>query len=134
MTALLRKRESSCLQTGERSANGALDRDCPSLAEAELLTHRLPGVLDFVRSGNAASASVGARSLRNAQVRGAGPLARRRLAPPGREVALSRRSASKPQNQRKHESDRASAERRGAPDWPTERFPRHPVDDSRLRL
>jgi hypothetical protein len=43
----------------------------------------------FVRSGNAASVRVGARALRNAEVSGAGLLARWRLAPPGRGVRLA---------------------------------------------
>lgn len=32
-TALLAKRQSGCLHTGERSASGRLERDCPSLAK-----------------------------------------------------------------------------------------------------
>ncbi len=43
-----------------------------------------------VRSGNATPARVGARSLRNAEVSGAGPLARWRLAPPAGEVVVRR--------------------------------------------
>ena len=49
---------------------------------------RRPALPQVVRSGNATSARVGARSLRNAEVSGGRPLARRRLAPPGGGVAL----------------------------------------------
>jgi hypothetical protein len=51
-----------------------------------------PGLSHLVRSGNAASVRVGARALRNAEVSGAGLLARWRLAPPGRGVRLATHS------------------------------------------
>ena len=49
-TALLPKRQSLGLHTGERSASRRLEGDCPSLAKRNLLTHRPLGVVEFVPS------------------------------------------------------------------------------------